>query len=306
MLPSLPGSTQQYLSNLQLMNDQLDNLSEQLSSGERVNSVSDDPGAVPQIMQLQTQIDQIQQSQTNLTNLQPELQSGDSAITQAMQNVESAMSIASQATSPSVTAASRTELVTQVQAILTNLVQLSNTTSNGRYIFSGDQTNQPLYALDSTQPTGVQQLATATSTRVVNDANGVQIWLGLTSSQIFDARNSDGSPANNNVFGAVNSLLTALQNNDTSGALNSISNLQAADGWLNQELGYYGIGESRVSDALTAAGTSLVNVQANLSGLRDANLATDAVQLNELQVQQQAALSARSKINGENLFDFLA
>jgi flagellin-like hook-associated protein FlgL len=34
--------------------------------------------------------------------------------------------------------------------------------------------------------------------------------------------------------------------------------------------------------------------------------ATAAVQMNQLQVQQQAALTSRAKIAGVNLFDFLA
>ncbi|MBZ5575430.1 MAG: hypothetical protein LAP40_02590 [Acidobacteriia bacterium] len=306
MLPSVPGPTQQYLADLQRMNQQLTDVSQQLSSGFRVNSVADDPFAVAGIMQAQSRIGQLTQSQTNLNNLKAELETGDSALQQSMQNVESALSIASQATSLSVTPAARTALATQVQGILENLVKLSSTTSNGRYIFSGDLDQQGLYTLDATQPTGARQLATATSTRVVTDANGAQIWLGKTASEIFDARNPDSSAAPDNVFGAVNSLLIALNAGDTAGVTASITSLKAADDHLNQELGYYGIGQARVTDSLDSASKSLITVQETLSGLRDTNMANAAVELNQLSVQQQAALSARSKINGMNLFDFMA
>lgn len=309
MLPSVPGPTQQYLADLERIDLQMTDVTRQLSTGLRVSSVSDDPASVPAIMQAQSQIDQLNQSKTNLTNLQPELQSGDAALQQAMKGVESAISIASQASSPLATPSSRSALALQVQGILQNLVQISNTTVQGNYIFSGDLAQQPLYALDATQPTGVKQLATAQSTRVVTDANGTPVWLSKTASEIFDARNPDTTPASDNVFAAVNSLLTALQSSDpataVNGALASISNLKAADDHLNQELGYYGIGEARVNDALTQADNTLTNVQTTMSKLRDADIASAAVELNQLTVQQQAALSARAKISGLNLFEFL-
>ena len=306
MLPFLSGATQQYLADLQRMSDELATVSRQLSSGLRVNNVSDDPSVIQGIMQDQSQISQLRQTQTNLSNLKPELQTADGALQQAMQNVESAISIASQSTSTMMTPEARAQLVTQVQGILENLVRISGITAQGRYIFSGDLDQQALYVLDSTQPTGVRQLATANSTRVVTDNNGAKVWLAKTASEIFDARNPDTTPANNNVFAAVNSLLTALQTNNTAGALASITNLKAADDHLNQELGYYGIGESRVNDTLTSLTTSLLNVQVDMGNLRDANMAEAAVELNQLTVQQQAALTSRAKINGMNLFDFLA
>ena len=306
MLPAISGSTQQYLADLQRMNSELTEVTKQLSSGLRVTKVSDDPSAVAGIMRAQSQIDQLTQSKTNLNQVKSELESGDSALNQAMQNVESAISIASQSTASSVSPEARAELVTEVQGILDNLVKLSATSSNGRYIFSGDQDQQALYTLDATQPTGVRQLATANSTRSVTDVNGIQVWLSKTSSEIFDARNPDNSVANNNVFAAVHSLLTALQTNNNAGALASIDLLKNADAHLNQELGYYGIGQTGLTDAVEAADKSITSEQVSLGSLRDADPTTAAIELNQLTIQQQAALSAKAKVGGLNLFDFLA
>jgi flagellar hook-associated protein 3 FlgL len=288
------------------MNSELTDVTKQLSSGLRVSSVADDPAAVESIMLNQSRIAQLTQTQSNLNNLKPELETGDTVLQQAMQQVESAISIASESTSPLQNPGSLQQLTIQVQGILQNLVNLSAASSGGRYIFSGDLDQQPLYALDPTQPTGVRQLATATNTRGITDANGVQVWLGKTASEIFDARDASNNPLPDNVFAAVNSLLTALTNNDSAAAEASISNLKAADSHLNEELGYYGIGQARVNDTLTSIASSLVGVQTDQSSLRDADMASAAVELQQLTVQQQAALSARAKIGGTNLFDFLA
>jgi len=306
MLPSLSGSSQQFLADLERMNSQLTDVTQQLSSGYRINSVADDPSAVETMLQYQSQISRFQQVQANLNNLKPELQTGDAALQQAMQNVESAIQIASESTSPLANANSRAQLVIQVQGILQNLVNLSASSVNGRYIFSGDLDQQPLYQVDPTHPTGVAQLASASATRSVTDANGVQVWLGKTATEIFDDRNPDSTPANDNVFNAVNTLLLALQNNDSAAAQASIANLKAADGHLNQELGYYGIGEARVADTLNGLTSAMTSVETAMSAVRDTDMPAAAMELNQLTVQQQAAYSSRSKINGMNLFDFLA
>jgi len=303
-----PATTQKYLDDLNRMQSEMNNLQQQMSSGLRVSRASDDPFAVASILQSQTRIAQLVQSQTNLGQLQAELNSGDAGLQQAIQYVDSAISLASQAGSNNTTAnpTQNTILAQQVQSILTNLVNLSATTSGGRYIFSGDMDQQALYAVDPTQPTGVRQLATATSTRVVTDANGSPIWLAHTATDIFDARDANGNPTTGNVFAAVNSLLLALQANNGAGALASISALQAAGDHLNQELGHYGLGETNTSDALDAAGKSLVTEQQNLSSLRDADMASVAVQMTQLSTDQQAALDSRAKLSKLNLFDFMA
>lgn len=307
MTPTLPGSTQQYLANLGQIGSEMTGIQTELSSGYKINSLADDPYAVGSIAATQGRIAQLQQSQTDLAQVQTELQSGDSAIQTAIQQLDRAVTLASQAGSNTLASPPQNAaMLAEVQAIQQNLVNLSATSAGGRYIFSGDLDQQPLYAVDPTQPTGVKQLATTTSTRVITDANGTQVWLAKTATDIFDARNPDTTPASDNVFAAVNALATALQNNDQAGALASITNLKAASDHLNQEAGYYGVGETNVSDAINAAATAVSTQQQALGSLRDADVAGAAVQLSQLTLEQQAALSARAKISSTNLFDFIA
>jgi flagellar hook-associated protein 3 FlgL len=300
MLPAVNGPSEQFLTNLDQIQSAMNTVQRQLSSGLRVGQASDDPSAVPSILKTQSEIAQNTQAQTNLNQVKTELLTGDASLQQAVTLVEQATTLAAQAASGTSTDTQNAALAAQVQGIQQQLVNLSNTSVGGRYIFSGDSDQQAAYALDSTQPNGVQQLAAAKSTQVITDANGNPLWTPMTAQDIFD------SQSGGNVFAAVNGLLTALQNNDSAAATASVASLNTADDYLNQQLGLIGIAENRVSDATTAASQSVTTETADLGNLRDADTAGDAVDLSQLNTQQQAALSARATMSQSNLFDFLA
>jgi flagellar hook-associated protein 3 FlgL len=304
----LPSAIQSSLNDLNQMQSQMDTLERQISSGIAVQLPSDDPSAVGSIYQTQTRIAELQQSQSDLGQVQAEQNAGDAALQQAIQVVTAAISVATQASDPGVdsTSPSLSALADEVQGYQQTLVNLANTTVGESYIFGGDYNQQAPYELNSSQPEGVQELTPASSTRVVTDANGSQVWLSKTAQEIFDLQNANGTAASGNVFAAINSLLTSLQNGDASAATATLPALQAASEHLNQELGYYGIGEDQVANAVQAQSSYLVTEQTNLSNLRDTNMASAATQMTQLQTQQQASLESLAKFQQLDLFQFLA
>jgi flagellar hook-associated protein 3 FlgL len=301
MLPSVNASSEQFLTDLDRIQSAIDTTQRQVSSGLRVGKASDDPSALSSILGTQSEIALNKQAQTNLNQVKTELQVGDSALQQAVKLMDQAITLAAQAGSTLGSDTQNAVLASQVQGVQEALVGLSNTSVNGRYIFSGDSARQAAYALDATEPSGVRQVSTASSTRVITDANGNPLWTPQTAREIFDAQGGTG-----NVFTAIDDLLTAFQKNDRSAALATMDSLKAAADHVNQQLGLYGIAETRVDDATTAAAKSVTTGTQSLSSLRDADTAGDAVELTQLGIQQQAALSARAKMSQSNLFDFLA
>jgi flagellin-like hook-associated protein FlgL len=158
----------------------------------------------------------------------------------------------------------------------------------------------------------VKQLVTGTSTRVITDATGTAISVAKTAQEIFGAQNPDGSDAPGNVFAAVNSLLSALNNTSLSSAdqqtaiTQASSALQTADTYLNGQLAFYGEAEDRVSAATSLAQKFQTQQQTQLGNLRDADIPAVATQLSQAQVNEQAALSAEANIEqSRNLFSYL-
>jgi flagellar hook-associated protein 3 FlgL len=305
MLSPVNGATQNYLDDLDRIQSRMNDVQRQVSSGVRVGVASDDPLAVPGILESVSRIARNTQTLTNLNQVKSELASGESALQSTVTVLEQAISLGAQAASTQ-NASQRAVLIQQAQGIMQQMVDLSRTSVNGRYIFSGDLDRQPLYSLDATQPEGVAQLATAKSTVTVTDGGGAAIWVPRTAQDIFDLKNPNGTPASGNVFAAVNSLLLALQNNDPAAAGAAVDSLKAADDHVNQELGLNGIAQNRLADAVDGINNSLVTEKQNLSVQRDTDVAAAAIELSQVSVQQQAALSVGAKLSKLNLFDYLA
>jgi flagellar hook-associated protein 3 FlgL len=306
MILNISGAAQSYLADLDRTQQQINQAQAQVSSGYRVSAPSDDPAAVPSIIELQSEIAMNQQVQSNLSGVSSELGSADSALQGAVQAVNQALTLATNGANATSTASDRATLAGQVASLQQTLVGISRTQVNGSYIFSGDQDTSPEYQLDSSQPNGVQQLISPSSTRMIVDATGTAISVAKTAQEIFDARNSDGTDATGNVFAAVNSLLTALNNNDQAGIAQSVTALQSAGTYLNQQLEFYGEAEDRVTAASDLAQKFQTQDTAQLSNLRDADIPTVAVQLTQAQNDQQAALSAEANIaQQKNLFSYL-
>ena len=312
MVLNINGAMQAFLADLNRTQQQINQSSSEVSSGFRVQVPSDDPAAVPSILETQAAISANQQIQSNLGSVANELQTADSALQSAVQAVENAVTLATQGASSTSSAADRANLAQQVAVLQQLLVGISQTTYNGRYIFSGDQDTGPAYQLDPTQPDGVKQLISAPSTRVIVDATGTAISVAKTAQQIFGAQNSDGSDATGNVFAAINSLYlsltdTSLSSSDQQTAIvQAGSVLQSAGTYLNQQLAFYGAAEDRIATATDLAQKFQTQQQAELSGLRDADIPSDALQLSQAQTQQQAALSAESQIvQNKTLFSYL-
>lgn len=306
MISTISGAQQLYLANLDRTQNQMQTAELQLSSGLRVQQASDDPTVITEIIQINSAIAGSQQLQTNLNGVTTELNSADTALQSAVQNLDNAVSLGTEGASLTTSATDRANLATAVNGILENLVGLSQTEVNGRYIFTGGDDTQPQYQLDSTQADGVLQLSNTPNTRVIEDGNGSPISVSMTAQQIFDARDSNGNPTSGNVFAAVSALQTALQNNNTAQITQAVSLLQSASDTVNSALQFYGGVENRISDATALAQKFQTQQQTQLGQLQDADIPAAALQLSQTQIDEQAALSSQAKIEQtQNLFSYL-
>ncbi len=305
MIAGIDAYNGSFLASLSHLEIRISQVNQQISSGVRVNQASDDPSAVAPILQYQGEINQIQQVQTNLSSVQTEAQSADGALQTASTLLDQLVSIGSDGASSTASAGSRASLGEQVQGLEQQLVSIANTSVNGCYIFGGDSPETAPYTFDWSSPDGIVQNSNPTNTTIVADANGSQIVPRLTAQQIFDVRNSGGTPATGNIFNAVYSLGQALLSNDQTGVQNALDDLKAGVTQLTQATTTYGNIQTWIQQASQTATTQLNNVTQALSSIRDSDVATDATQLTLEQTALEAALSAHGSLNTKSLFSYL-
>jgi len=307
MTPGISPTSEIFLSNLQQIENRISTAEEQLSSGLRVNQASDDPDQISDILQLRAQIAGVQQTQENLSTVTPQVDSAETAIQQAIQILDTATSLATEASGSTSTAAQQADMVPQVEGILQQLVSLSQTSVNGQYIFNGDQGAQSsyCYSLNAAGDAVVAPAVQPGPPGQIEDENGVPITIGLTAQQIFDDQDA-GSPAADNVFAAVSGLLTALQTNSSSGIQTALSNIQAASAHLNNESSFYGAAQNNLTAAGNSSTTTLTQLQQQLSNEQDTDAAQASVDLETANTDEQAAMEAEAEFKPQSLFNYLS
>jgi len=306
MIQNSGAVSQQFLTNLQLLQQQMAQTQQQISSGSRISQASDAPNSVGDVLQLESDIGHVNQVTSNLNLVSGEVNSAESVLETATSLLDQVSSLAAQGVGSTVSAESRASFAQQVGQILATLVGASQTQFNGAYVFGGDQSTSPSYQVNFSNPNGVDRLVTTQSTRLIQDASGITFAVSKTAQDIFDHRNSDDSLARDNIFAAVNSLRVALANNDTAGINTAIGSIKSAQDYLSRQLAFYGGVQNQISNALDIAQKFQLQDKTALGSVKDTDVAAASIALSQQQASYQASIQAESAMPRTSLFDYLS
>ncbi len=306
MISGLSPSNDQFLASLNILQNNLSQADEQLSSGLRVNQASDAPQSIQDIFVTRAELGQANQAAQDLATIQGQVQTAGGGLQSAIELLNQAVSLGTQGASTSTSLSTQQSLAAQVQSIQAQLVGISNTEVGGVYVFSGDASSSPAYKVDTSSPTGVDQLVTPQqSTLQIAGPSGVTFQISMTAQDLFDQQDSSGTPTANNAFAALNGLVQALQSGNTTNITQAVGALQTASNYVNNQTGFYGAAENNVSSALDLAQKFQTQDQTQLSGLQDADTTSLAVQVTQASTALDAALSAQAHKPTSTLFDYL-
>lgn len=277
----------------------------QLSSGYRVLDASDAPAQTPELVGLGSSLAQVQNYQTTLTRVQSEATTAADALGSAISLLQKATTLAEQGANTTATPTTDQTLAQQVQSIQQQLVAIANTTSEGRYIFGGDNDTAAPYRYDPTSPTGVAQLTAQASTRTILSPSGVTVYQPLSAQQIFNPVDGTGAPTASSAFAALQTLVSALNAGDQTAIANSAASLGTVSAYLNQQQAYYGNAEQRLTSEQNTAATQATSLQVQISAIRDTDTTQAATELTQLSTDESAAYAAQAAIPVKSLFDYL-
>lgn len=151
----------------------------QIATGKSINEPSDNPTALAEIVDYQTQLSGIAEYTKTQNAATVQLQSLDTALSSLNNTVGQANELAIEANSGSTTADQRLMISDQVTNLFDTAVNIANTKSGGQYIFGGYQSNVPPINPATGELTGDSNSVN------VNISNGINISTNISASGLF-------------------------------------------------------------------------------------------------------------------------
>src|ERR1700728_625875 len=257
-----PNTTPNILADLQQSQTFLNTALQQVATGLSVNNPSDNPTAAAKMVENSIESANVDQYTQNVTSALSTVQTASSVLSSVVTSLTSAVSAGTEGGNGSNTTADLQSLASEVQGILTSVVNAANTSVSGSYLFGGTSTTTP-YTADASSPTGYTYNGNAeTNSVAVGDQTSVQV--NLPGSQIF-------SSSSNNVIGALSSLVTALQSGNTADIQSSTAAVSSALSFVGQQQVFYGSAETQLNSQETFLQQDTVTLTSQANNLIGAN-----------------------------------
>jgi len=166
----------------------LTKLQEQVSTGSRINRVSDDPSTAYQVLTLNTEKGSLENYTNILADMTNTLEDSSSIVQQMASVVSKAQVLVTQVTSGTYDQESRDNTAETIDDLLEQLVQLANTKYNGQYLFGGSDTSTAPYVIERTdgEITSVTYQGGSES-RIVSVAPGISSSAYYVGEELFSS-----------------------------------------------------------------------------------------------------------------------
>ncbi len=289
------GVIDNLLSELNKNRSKYTNLSNQLASQKRVNRPSDDALAFGSGEEKKSIISRNEQYQSNLASGIEQAQIADDAIGRMLEQLFDLKTLTTKgANGAALTDSDMETLADNVAAIREKLVDLANTSANGRYIFAGTRTQSPAFSLAGNVAT-----YEGNNQDLVIKANATSTVTITPSGETLFNYNSES------VFDLLDRIETAMRAEDASGVNAELENVNLAVEHLGRMGGRVGNAINQMEYAFEQFESTNITLRNQVSRLLDADYAQVASQIQNLDVAYQAALAVTSRISQLSLLNYL-
>jgi flagellin len=239
---------------------------EQLATGQRINSGATDPAGLAIANGLSANIAALNQSIQNANDGTGSLQVADGALSQVTSLLNTAVTIATEAATGTVSSAQRDSLNSEYQAILSEINRIGTSTAyNGTSVFSASTTS--IFLTDANSSSTITDTVGALSTTV----------LGLTT-------------------GGTN---TSLAGTDGTGAQAALTAIDAAIQTVANDRGTIGASVNRLNDASAVMTTQVQNLTAAENNIMAADIPSTISNLSRESVLNQTGMAALAQANSQ-------
>ena len=269
---------------------------QQLSTGKRVNQISDDPAAYANNIKSLAASANVDRYTSNITTLLPMLQTADSALSTVVTSMNKAISLGTQGANGGLTDANRQAIASQVQSVLDGVVSQANTSIQGVYVFAGTANSQAPFTADASSATGYTYNGNSNVNKVkVGDS--ISVSVGVPGNTIF----TSGA----DVIGSLSKLVNALQSGTTTDIANATAGVTTALNYVDQQRIPLDNSISTLNSQETYLSQETVTLTSQQVSLVGIDTATAATNLAQAQAQNSAMLAAAARTMPQTLLDYL-
>ncbi len=273
---------------------------QQLATGERLLSPSDDPDAATRVLNLNKIIDTTAQYQRNADFAETRLALEETVLTDIGELLQRSRELSVQANNDSLSASDRRSIAFEVRANIDSLIQLANSRDAlGEYLFSGFQTDTKPFNDDGlgnftyAGDQGQRSLQIGARRNVTVGDSGVEVFMKV----------DDGAGGIDNMFSMLYDFSTDLDANTPSGT--TLTRLDSAiDNILNTRASI-GARLNTIENQKNANESFSVLLQENRSNLKDLDYAEAVSHFEQQLLALQASQQTFVKIQGLSLFNYL-
>jgi flagellar hook-associated protein 3 FlgL len=279
--------------NVQMTASRLYDAQQQVSTGRRINKLSDDPVGLAKSLSLKTVKASLAGFTSNLHTAKGVLGFTDQALQGMNDLVGTAYQAALQGANSTTDQNARNALAANITQIQARLVDLGNAQGpSGQYLFAGQKNDTPPYSVG---PTGITYAGDNRSVIIPTDATSTMVV------------NTPGEPMISNLY----NQLTALKNDLIGGSMSQLSgpdvaNMQAAQTQLTAARGAIGTKIQSVDTLTSQFAQRTDELTAGISDIEEVDMSSAILKYQQAQNAYQAALTVSGQGFKLNLMNFIA
>ena len=265
---------------------------QRVSSGKRINSLSDDPRGLSDVLTMRGVKASIEQYKTNLDRASTWLKTSESSLSEVGNLLNRANSIAISGASATTSMDSRRAMAVEVQTIRDQVFSLANSKGpTGGYLFAGTATDKQPFNITTT---GIAFQANSGTMKVEANANDA-VTINTDAQQLFTT-----------IYATLDQLKTNLEGGSTT-TISDVSIKAVQDGisLLNNIRGDVGTRAKSVESFQNDHSRRIEELTGSISNLEDVDLSQAIMEYKSAETAYQASLQVMSQGFGLSLLNYI-
>lgn len=282
---------------IQQLSSQQAKLQNQVSTGLRISQPEDDPAAVGRVINLESEQRQLTQFQANTSralNLSQASYSGLQAIKKVSDRATEIGTLGAGAINP----ASAEAYASEVNQLIEQTVQLTNSRFGNDYIYAGTAVTAPPFVPARDASGQITSVAYAGDT----NRSAIPLSEATTLSPATDGTTNLGL---RDFLNQLVALRDSLHTNSPAGVTAAQTNLLTSEDLLVSSLAEHGGIQTRIEASQSQLSDRSLSLQSLVSTETEADLPSTIVKLNQTQTAYQAALQSAGMIMKISLLDYI-